>query len=196
MCINRVEAADALNQSSPEESVDKFSRQEIFACFEEMKSLEDVNVAFTAVAGAAFKGFGGDALKKLNVGETNFGPEGLLAIKGMKSLEELNVFRAGVVELKPLASIFRSFPRLRILNAGGNPISNAGMEVFFKGHDSLEELRLAECKGISDPGLSYLMTVKMLKYIDVHNTGCTVKGARAVKEKLPECTIVTTEGEF
>lgn len=41
LCINRVEAADALNQSSPEESVDKFSRQAIFACFEEMKSLEE-----------------------------------------------------------------------------------------------------------------------------------------------------------
>ena len=42
LSINRFEApADAMNQTPPEESVDKFSRQEIFACFEEMKSLEE-----------------------------------------------------------------------------------------------------------------------------------------------------------
>lgn len=162
----------------------------------EMKSLEDLNVAFTGVVGAAFKGFGSASLKRLNVGETNFGGEGLLAIKGMKSLEELNIFRAGLVEHKALANIFKSFPHLKILNSGGNPITNAGMEVFFKGHDTLEEIRLAECKGISDAGLSYLMTVKTLKYIDVHNTGCTGNGGRALKQKLPDCRIVTSEGEF
>ena len=162
----------------------------------QMNALENLNLAFTAVTGDAFRGFGGAGLKKLNVGETSFGLEGLLAIKGMKSLEDLNVFRAGVVEDKRIASVFKSFSHLRILNAGGNGITNAGMEVFFKGHDSLEELRLSECKVISDQGLSFLVGIKTLTLLEVHGTGCTGNGARALKVKLPNCKITTSDGQY
>ena len=159
----------------------------------QMKSLEDLNVAFTQVQGVAFKGLGA-SFKRLNVGETNFGDEGLLAIKGMKSLEDLNVFRASIVEDRRIASIFKSFPHLRILNAGANGFTNAGMEAFFKGHDSLEELRLRDNGLITDQGLYFLIAVKTLKYLDVNGTGCTMNGARALKEKLPDCKIVTDDG--
>lgn len=161
-----------------------------------LKSLKVLNVAFTQVSGESFKGFGNGALRKLNVGETSFGVDGLLAIKGMKSLEDLNVFRAGVVEHKSIASVFRSCPHLRILNAGGNGITNAGMEVFFKGHDSLEELLLNENNGITDQGLSFLIAVKTLKLLELHGTGCSANGAQALKQKLPDCRIVTSHGNF
>ncbi len=161
----------------------------------QMKSLEELNVAFTQVQGAAFKGLGA-SFKRLNVGETNFGDEGLLAIKGMKSLEDLNVYGAGIVEDKRIATVFKSFPNLKILNAGANGITNAGMDAFFKGHDSLEELRLGNNKPITDQGLYFLIAVKTLKYLEVNGTSCTANGAQALKQKLPDCKIVTSDGTF
>ena len=157
--------------------------------------LESLDVPFCAVTGAGFKGYGGSGLKRLNVGETGFGLEGFVAIKGIKTLEDLNVYRTGLVE-HTSANIFRTFPKLKILNAGGNSITNAGMDVFFKGHKSLEELNVSYNKGISDQGLAALIAVKTLKILDVHDTGCTANGARALKEKLPNCKIITAQGTF
>ena len=160
-----------------------------------MKSLESLEVPFCSVTGEGFKGFGGTGIKNLNVGETPFGIEGFVNIKGMKSLEVLNVFRAGLVEHK-LANVFRTFPKLKYLNAGGNSITNAGMEVFFEGHRTLEELHLMYNSGISDQGLAALIGVKTLKVLEVANTGCTTNGAMALKQKLPECTIRVNDGTF
>ena len=160
-----------------------------------LKSLEVLEVPFCSVTGAGFKGYGGTGIKSLNVGETAFGIEGFVNIKGMKSLEELYVYRAGLVEHK-LANVFRTFPKLRILNAGANSITNAGMEVFFEGHRTLEELHLMYNSGISDPGLAALIGVKTLKLLEVANTGCTSNGAMALKQKLPDCTIRVNDGTF
>ncbi len=160
-----------------------------------MKSLQSLEVPFCSVTGAGFKGYGSTGIKTLNVGETAFGIEGFVNIKGMKSLEELNVFRAGLVEHKQ-ANVFRTFPKLKYLNAGGNSITNAGMEVFFEGHRTLEELHLMYNSGISDQGLAALIGVKTLKVLEVANTGCTSNGAMALKQKLPDCTIRVNDGTF
>ncbi len=160
-----------------------------------MKSLESLEVPFCAVTGEGFKGFGGTELKSLNVGETAFGIDGFVNIKGMKSLEVLNVFRSGLVEHKSV-NVFRTFPKLKYLNAGGNSITNAGMEVFFDGHRTLEELYLMHNSGISDQGLASLIGVKTLKLLEVTNTGCTANGAMALKQKLPNCTIRVNDGVF
>lgn len=160
-----------------------------------MRSLKSLEVAFCPVTGAGFKGYGGTDIKRLVVGETPFGIEGFKNIKGMKSLEELNVFKAGLVEHKS-ANVFRTFPKLKYLNAGGNSITNAGMEVFFQGHRTLEELHLMYNSGISDQGLAALIGVKTLKVLEVANTGCTSSGAMALKQKLPDCTIRVNDGTF
>mgnify|MGYP002630454417 CR=1 FL=1 len=158
-------------------------------------SLESLEVAFCSVTGAGFKGYGSTDIKRLVVGETPFGIEGFVNIKGMKSLEELNVYKVGLVEHKS-ANVFRTFPKLKFLNAGGNSITNAGMGVFFKGHRTLEELHLMYNSGISDQGLAALIGVNTLKVLDVGNTGCTPNGAMALKQKLPECTIRVNDGTF
>lgn len=165
------------------------------ATIRQMQSLESLDVPFCAVTGEGFKGFGNCGLKRLNVGETAFGLEGFIAIKGMKSLENLNVYRAGLVE-HTKANVFRSFPNLKILNAGGNAVTNAGMDVFFKGHDSLEELYLSNNKGITDQGLAALIAVKTLRILDVRDTSCSAAGGQALKEKLPKCEIITPGGTF
>ena len=165
------------------------------ATIRQFRSLESLQVPFCGVTGAGFQGYGGSGLKVLNVGETAFGLEGFINIKGMKSLENLNVYRSGLVE-HVKANVFRTFPNLRILNAGNNAITNAGMDVFFKGHKSLEELHLVGNKGISDQGLAALIAVKTLRVLDVHDTGCTANGAAALKAKLPDCRITTSGGIF
>ncbi len=160
-----------------------------------IQTLESLNASFTSVTGIGFKGFNQAGLKELNVAATSFGLEGFDAIRGMKSLEILGVYQAGLVEHKA-ANVFRTMPKLRILNAGQNAVTDAGMEVFFKGLDSLEELHLGHNSLISDRGLASLVGVKTLKYLDVTGTNCSAAGANALKAKLPECKIATDDGTF
>jgi hypothetical protein len=156
-----------------------------------IQTLESLNVSFCQVTGNGFKGFNKSSLKELAVGETRFGVEGLMAIKGMKSLENLNIYSAGLVEHKS-ANVFRTFPNLKILNASRNQVTDAGMTVFFKGHKTLEELHLQYNRGITDNGLGALIAVKTLKSLDVTSTGCGAAGANKLKEYLPECEVKTS----
>ena len=158
-------------------------------------TLETLNVSFNGVTGDGFKGFGKSDIKELNVGETAFGIEGFVAIKGMKSLEKLNVYGAGLVQHQS-CNVFRTFPNLKTLNAGRNAVADPGMVQFFKGHKTLEELELHQNKGITDNGLAALIAVKTLRLLDVSGTSCGAAGGQALKQKLPECTIRTSNGVF
>jgi len=160
-----------------------------------IQTLESLSVAQTEVTGASFKGYNRAGLKQLDVGATQFGIDGFAAIKGMKSLEELNVHDAGLVE-HTKANVFRTFPKLKILNAGANSITDAGMKVFFKGHRSLEHLNLEGNRWITNNGLGALVAVKSLKRLDVKDTVVGETGARALKERLPDCSIITSTGSF
>ena len=161
----------------------------------QIPTLESLNVDWCRVTGDGFKGFGKSDIKELSVSSTAFGTEGLVAIKGMKSLEDLNVFEARILMQKN-ANVFRSFPNLRILNAGKNSLTDAALEVFFKGHRSLEELHLPNHKAITDNGLQWLVGLKNLKLLNVVDTSVGARGAQALKQKLPECTIQTSTGTF
>ena len=160
-----------------------------------METLEELNVSFTSLTGAGYKGFGKSNLKVLSVGETPFGLDGFVNIKGMKSLEDLNIYSAGLIEHKA-ADVFGTFPKLRILNAGRNAVTDAGMVVFFKGHKTLEDLQLHDNKGITDNGLAALIGVKTLTSLNVSGTACGSAGAQKLKEFLPECTVKTSKGAF
>lgn len=165
------------------------------AIIRKIGTLESLVVPFCGVTGAGFQGYGASGLKLLNVGETPFGLDGFVAIKGMKSLENLNVYAAGLIEHKS-ADVFGTFPSLKILNAGGNGVTDAGMEVFFKGLKKIEELILSSNKSISDRGLSYLVGLKTLRILDVRDTACSANGGQALKQKLKECEILTSAGVF
>ncbi len=158
-------------------------------------TLEKLNVSFCRVTGEGFKGFGKSDIKDFSVGETAFGREGFKAIRGMKSLEHLNVYATGLIQHKD-CNVFKTFPNLKTLNAGKNGIGDPGVDVFFKGHKSLEELQLHHNKGITDNGLAALIGVKTLKLLDVSSTSCGAAGGQALKQKLPECTIRTSGGTF
>jgi hypothetical protein len=160
-----------------------------------MKTLESLTVGHTDVTGAAFKGYNKANLKYLNVSATQFGIDGFAAIRGMKSLEELNVYNAGLVQHTKV-NVFRTFPQLKMLNAGANSITDEGLKVFFKGHRSLEELKLDGNKWITDSGLESLVAVKSLRRLTVRDTVVGATGARALKERLPDCSIITSKGKF
>ena len=160
-----------------------------------IKTLEHLSVDFNNIPGIAWKGASRANLKTLTVGQTPFGLEGFQAIKGMNSLEFLNVYGAGLVEHKS-ADVFGSFPKLRVLNAGSNAVTDVGMVEFFKGLKNIEELHLGSNRNISDRGLAALIGLKKLRFLDVHDTNCGQAGALALKEKLPECKIRTSSGEY
>ena len=75
-------------------------------------------------------------------------------------------------------------------------MTDAGMVEFFKGLKNLEELHLGSNRAISDRGLAALVGLKKLRLLDVSNTNCGQAGALALKEKLPECKIRTSTGEY
>jgi len=160
-----------------------------------ISTLETLDVSFCRVTGDGFKGFGRSDIKELNVSATQFGIEGFKAIKGMKSLEKLIVYQTGLVQHQS-CNVFRTFPNLKTMNAGKNGIGDPGMSVFFKGHKTLEKLELHDNKGITDNGLAALVGVKTLKVLNVAGTSCGSAGARALKQKLPECRIQCSDGVF
>ena len=160
-----------------------------------IKSLEQLSVNDNNIPGIAWKGVSRSNLKSLSVAGTPFGIEGFQAIKGLDSLEVLNVYGAGLVEHKA-ADVFGSLPKLRILIAGSNAISDAGMFEFFKGLKNIEELHLGSNRAISDRGLGALVGLKKLRFVDVNDTSCGQAGALALKEKLPDCKIRTSSGEY
>lgn len=152
-----------------------------------IQTLKELNVGKTQVTGAAFRALKKLELVYLNASETRFGVDGLINLRGMKSLEELHLFSAHIVE-QAKAKVFTTMPNLRILVLGGNQISGPGMHELFKGMKNLEELHLYRTK-VNDFGLSALITCRNLKLVVVENTSCTVAGAQELKKRLPECTI-------
>lgn len=160
-----------------------------------IKTLEELDVSFNAIQGGAFKGLGSTGIKKLNVGETQFGIDGFVNLRGMRELVELNVYNAGLVQHRK-ADVFTGLKKLKVLNAGGNAIADAGVHEFFKGHSSLVHLKLDNNKGITDNGLAALVGVKTLMLLEVNGTGCTAQGAAALKQRLPKCVIHGAAGQF
>jgi len=152
-----------------------------------IQTLKSLDVGRTQVTGVGFRALKKLDLVKLNASVTRFGVEGLINLRGMKSLEELHLFSAGIVE-QPKAKVFGTMPNLRILILGGNQITGPGMHELFKGLKSLEELHLYKTK-VNDYGLSALITCRNLKLVNVEETLCSIRGAQELKKRLPECTI-------
>ena len=160
-----------------------------------MPTLKELDVSTTGVTGAGFKGINRSQISSLNVSGTQFGTMGFAALKGCRKMETLHAYRAGLVQNKA-ANVFRSMPKLRVLNVGSNTLANPALEVFFKGHPALEELHLSNHKQISDAGLRSLVGIKTLKLLNVANCAVGPAGATELKKYIPDCSIVTSAGSF
>lgn len=160
-----------------------------------IETLEVLRLHNCGVQGIGFKGFNRSGIRELQLSGTQFGIDGFAIIKGMPKLQVLHAWGCGLAE-HTKANVFKTFRDIRLINVGNNGLTDAGVHVFFKGHKSVEELMLHQNKGITDQGLAALIGVKTLKRLDVTGTSCTERGAQALKEKLPDCTIVTDRGTF
>ena len=160
-----------------------------------IKTLEDLELSFCSqVSGVGFRVFKGARLKRLGVSQTRFGVEGLAAIRGMKSLEYLNLFAAGIVE-HTRGLVFGSLTGLKTLIMGNNQITDLGMSRWFKGCRSLEELRISGHKTVSDQAMQGLITLKNLRHLDCAGTSVTARGAAWLKERIPGVEVTIGSGE-
>jgi internalin A len=160
-----------------------------------ISTLEDLTLSFNrGVTGVGFRVFKGAKLKKLDIGVTAFGVEGLMVLRGMKTLEDLSVYETGIIQQKN-ALIFGSLPNLKKLNIGKNAIDDAGLGLWFKGCRNLEHLNISATANVTSAGLAGLITLKNLRYLDCLQTGIEIQGARALKQKIPELTVRIGSGE-
>ncbi len=156
-----------------------------------VSTLENLNVGLCNVTGRAFRHFNKTGLKSLNAGETKFGVDGLNAIKGMKALERLELYHAGVVQHNSVKTVFTSLPSLTYLNVAKNSITDAGIPIFFGRMKKLEYLNLGQHSTVTNQGLAGLVTVKTLKTLDVSGTGVTAQGIGALQARLPEVNVIS-----
>ena len=160
-----------------------------------ISTLEDLDLSFCrGVTGIGFRVFKGAKLKKLDIGVTQFGVDGLMVLRGMDTLEELSVYETGIIQHKN-ALIFGSLPNLKKLNIGKNSIDDAGLALWFKGCRNLEHLNLSVHTNVTSAGLAGLISLKNLRYLDCVNTGVEARGAMALKQKIPELTVRIGSGE-
>jgi internalin A len=163
-----------------------------------ISTLEDLTLSFNrGVTGVGFRVFKGAKLKKLDIGVTSFGVEGLKVLRGMQTLEELSVYETGIFQ-RTDALIFGTLPKLKKLNIGKNAITDDGLtgrQSLFKGCRNLEHLNLSTIPTVTSAGLAGLITLKNLRYLDCSQTGVEAQGATALKQKIPELTVRIGSGE-
>jgi hypothetical protein len=151
----------------------------------QIATLQELNVSFTRVTGNGFKVFRNHNLKSLSAGSTKFGVEGLAAIKGMKNLETLVLYQAGLVGTLKQMNVFGTFPNLKHLNLGKNGISDLGLKSLFVRCRELETLNISHHLMVTNNGLVFLKNLKKLKTLDVTNTGCNEQGAVFMQQQIP-----------
>ena len=153
-------------------------------------TLQELNASFTQVTGDGFKAFRNRGLRSLSVAETNFGVVGLQAIKGMKELEYLNLYKCNVAGTLPQMNVFGGFPKLTYLNLGNNGISDLGVKELFSRCRQLETLVISHHPAVSDAGLQFLQNHKNLKELNIRETSCSQQGADFMKSKIPGLVVV------
>ena len=160
-----------------------------------IKTLEDLELSFCSqVSGVGFRVFKGAHLKRLGVSQTQFGVEGLAAIRGMRSLEYLNLYAAGIVE-HTRGLVFGSLTGLKTLIMGNNQMTDLGMSRWFKGCKSLEELKISGHRTITDQAMQGLITLKSLRHVDCTGTNVSSRGAAFLKTRIPDVQVTIGTGE-
>lgn len=166
-----------------------------------MPTIEEVVLIQCQVTGKAFQKAAFANLKKLDVAQTNFGPDGLIAIKKLKKLERLGLFSCGltldngtVVDTR--LNVFKGFPELKELVLAGNGMTSLGVANMIAGHKSLEVLHLNQLRAVGDPGIARLVTCPNLKELHVTETAVSQAGAAALKAKLPNLTVFGSFGKL
>lgn len=163
-----------------------------FKVLGKLKKLEVLKVAYTNINGSGMQYMkrkrdeGG--LRVLDAKKTRFGEQGLQFLKGVETLEELDVGQAEVTD-RTLFQHLKGVTHLKKLNLSFNNLSDNGTSSL-GAIKSLEELYLRNCQGVGDKTLGVLKASKELKILDVNGcNGVTDKGTQLLKKFLQNCEI-------
>lgn len=156
-----------------------------------LKHLEILRVAHSPINGSGMQFM---KRKKTEVGlrildakKTRFGEQGLQFLKGVETLEELDIGQAEVSD-RTLALNLKGVTHLKKLNLGFNVLSDSGTPVL-GGIRSLEELSLANTS-ITDKTLFVLKGNKELRILDLNGCGnISANGVKALNKFLPDLDI-------
>ncbi len=163
-----------------------------------LRNLEILKVANTGIDGSGMKFMKRKktepGLRILDAKKTRFGEQGLQFLKGVETLEELDIGQAEVTD-RTLALNLKGVTHLKKLNLSFNTISDQGTQVLGS-IKSLEELYLVNCQGVGDQTLFFLKANKALNILDVNGCGVTSKGAQSLKKLLPNCEIRFASGKL
>ncbi len=107
----------------------------------------------------------------------------LRSLRDLESLE-LNDSRITDFDLKYL----KSLKTIKILDLSNTNLTDAGLENL-RELPQLETLSLLST-ATTDSGLQHLKSLKRLKLLDLENTNVTEQGKAALKNFLPNCTII------
>jgi hypothetical protein len=110
---------------------------------------------------------------------------GLKELKGLKTLETLNVANSAVTDagLKEL----KGLRELQMLSLGGTRVMDAGLKAL-PPLAALQSLDLSSTR-VTDAGLKELTGLKNLRHLDLRKTDVSDAGVAALKKALPELTI-------
>jgi hypothetical protein len=130
-------------------------------------------------------------VEKLNFSGTKMGDDELAHLAKLSQLKELGLTGTDITD-KGLAHL-TGLSKLERLTLNNCDISDAGL-VHLQNLKGLKQLHLNETK-VSDAGLEHLTGLEKLEALLVYDTAVTSSGAAAFREKRPETTVVTSEGE-
>ncbi len=164
-----------------------------------LKSLEVLKVAYTSINGSGMQFMKRKkteaGLRVLDAKKTRFGEQGLQFLKGVETLEELDIGQAEVTD-RSLAPNLKGIVHLKKLNLSFNTISDQGT-LGLGSIKSLEELYLVNCQHVGDKTLGFLKGSKELRTIDVNGcSGVTPQGTQLLKKFLPNCEIRHAGGKL
>lgn len=164
------------------------------ATIAKLDNLETLTISSCPVNGTGFMPPGGGrafiGLKELNMTTTPLDERGAKAIKQMKELRALWLGDMPTMQDMHLQQMIRPLTNLEYINLTRNTSLTSQSMLALAGNENLREVCFAHCTRMDNLAFKHLAKCKNLKRVDVHDTSCTVQGALALKEILPDVEIV------
>ncbi len=157
-----------------------------------LDNLEWLSLSSCRITGIGFRPKGGGKFNKLEtlyLQDTPLNEVGAKAISQMKQLRVLHLSGMGSMQDIHLAAIVKPLTNLEHLSVVKNTGLTSNALVAVAGHKNLRELNVSMIPGIGDAGLKHLLKCKELQWVDLGGTSCSIQGALALKQALPQVEI-------
>ncbi|MEP3479895.1 MAG: hypothetical protein ABJZ55_11655 [Fuerstiella sp.] len=159
----------------------------------ELSALEELNVSGTETVGLYLAALGKDGakapLKILNASHTRVGTQGFRFVNQFP-LVQLHVSKAMVTDLSMEG--LRGCTELTDFTLSQNRITDKSAKWILISK-ALQNLDLTRNTAITDNTLKRLATLRDLSQLNLTKTSCSVKAAKDLKKRLPNCTVRIAE---